>query len=351
MLLKLSKPGSFLFVLLFLVMCQAVFSQDASPADIPTDTPTDTPVDTPADDASPTVEDAAASADQSPKPQGKDRTILTVDGKDLKAWQIDAMLKHRAARDQYSAAQMWMDIQINAAEARRRGLDKTPQGQFILQLFQDSFLARMFTEQLSLETPQATEQQAREKYQQDIETYKRPFSANVQHIRVTKRDLARRIIVEAHKPDAKFEQLYQRYSEDKDKRKGLLSRASYEMLSSVLGPEAADAVKGLEKTVSASNPEIMGPFTGNKGFEIVKVNSVTQPHTQNYDSVKERILMQLNNQIKQEFSQTILNQLRENAEITRSQEFRLWQENKPDKPTGARTPPARRAPPAPAQKE
>jgi len=246
---------------------------------------------------------------------------------------------------------MWMDIQINAAEARRRGMDKTPQGQFILQLFQDSFLARMLTEQLATEMPQATEQQAREKYQQDIETYKRPFSANVQHIRVMKRDLARRIIAEARRPDAKFEQIYQRYSEDKDKRKGLLSRASYEMLSSVLGSEAADAVKGLEKTVSASNPEILGPFTGNKGFEIVKVSSVTQAHTQNFDSAKERILMQLNNQIKQDFMQNTLNQLRENAEITKSREFILWQENKPDKPTGARTPPARRAPPAPAQKE
>ena len=48
----------------------------------------------------------------------QDRTILSVDGKQLQAWQIDTMLKMRAGRDNLSAADMWLDMQTKANENR-----------------------------------------------------------------------------------------------------------------------------------------------------------------------------------------------------------------------------------------
>ena len=277
---------------------------------------------------------------EAPEEKDPDRVLVTLNGITLKGWEVDTMLANRAGRDQLSAIDLWIDIQLKAAEARRRGLDKSRESQFILKLFQDNYLSgTILTQHLEKDIPEVTEEQARAKYAEDIKRYQRPMQATVQRITVMERDKANKILEEARKEGADFAKLISTYSQNKDKKKNQLKKATYEKLKGEFGKEAADAVKAAKKG------EVLGPFVGLKGFEVVKVDDLTAAETFPFERVKDGILRQLNNEAQTKQRDNFLNELKAQSKIEESAEVTELRAKPKQAAPGPGAKPARRPPP------
>ena len=249
-------------------------------------------------------------------PEDKSRVLAALNGKALTAGEVEVMVEHRVAPDKIKAVERWIEIELKAAEARRRGLDQRADSEFILQLFADNYLAnRILDQDIAEKIPEVTEEEARKYHEDNLERYQKPMRAEVQHINVLERDAAQKIAEEARQGEAKFDELVERYAQGPDKsKKGLLPEMTYEALKVRLGQEVADAVK------SAKDEEVLGPLAGLKGFEVVKIQSITPVETMEFDKVKENIKRMLKAQKTGEVIRNTVAELKARAEIVKSQE-------------------------------
>jgi len=245
-----------------------------------------------------------------------DRVLVTVNGVSLKGWQADAMIKYGASRSLPKAIELWVDIQAKVAEAQRRKLDKGRDAQFILNLYKEYFLSgRLLANELEKEIPKPTEEQARKKYEENIDRYNQPLKATVRHITFQKRSQAQEVAEEAKKRDADFQKLYEKYTKQQDKSKGLLKNMSVEKLKAKLGEEAAAAIRNAKKD------DVLGPFIGVKGFEIIKVTSIKPPYKVEFKKAKPGLLAQMTRQMKTDMQKKAIEEIKAKAEIVKSQEI------------------------------
>lgn len=271
-----------------------------------------------ADNAAPATAPAPAAAEAEPEmPKDPQRVLLTLDGQEFKAWMAQTMIEHRAAPDELSAANMWVDIQLKAAEARQRALDKDPKNEFIINLYRDYFLSgAILGAAIDKDIPAVADEELKKFYDSNLDRYKRPFNANVKHITVRERQLADDILVKAKAPEAKFEELVTAFSKANDKeRKGQI-RGGMPVLEKQLGKTAAQAI------AQAKNGDILGPFVGTQGFEIVLVDQVTPDSIVPYEKVKDGIVEEMKAKAAREKNEQLLTQLKEKAQIVKSDELK-----------------------------
>ncbi len=244
-----------------------------------------------------------------------DRVLVTVNGVSLKGWQADAMIKYGASRSLPKAIELWVDIQAKVAEAQLRKLDKGRDAQFILNLYKEYFLSgRLLANELDKEIPKPTEEQARKKYEENIDRYNQPLKATVRHITFQQRSQAQEAADEAKKKDADFQKLYEKYTKQQDKSKGLLKNMSVEKLKAKLGEEATAAVQNAKKD------DVLGPFIGMRGFEVIKVTSIKPPYTVEFNKARPGILAQMTRQMKTDMQKKAVEEIKAKAEIVKSQE-------------------------------
>ena len=245
-----------------------------------------------------------------------DRVLVTVNGVSLKGWQADAMMKYGASRSLLKGIELWVDIQAKTAEARRRQLDKGRDAQFILSLYKEYYLSgRLLINELDKEIPQPTEELARKKYDDNIDRYNRPFKATVRHITFQKRTQAQEVADEAKEKDADFEKLYEKYTKQQDDSKDMLDKMTVEKLKEKLGEESAAAVQ------NAKRDDVLGPFVGVRGFEVIKVTSVSPAYFIEFDKAKIGILGQMTRQMKTDMRKKAFDEIKAKAEIVKSQEI------------------------------
>lgn len=264
---------------------------------------------------SPVAASPAVAAEKAP-PKDKNRVLVTVDGKSLKGWQVKAMIDNGAARDEYGAIGIWIDWRLKAAEAHRRGITKDEKVQFILDLYRDFFLAtRILDAELKKDVPEVTEEQLRQQYEKDIDKAKRPMSAQVQHITIKEEDQAKKVYFEALMPDVNFDELVEKYSIAKDKsRKGLI-RGQERTLKTQLGPAATAQI------ANAKAGDVLGPFPGEKGFEVIYVKEIKESYTEPFEKLKDRIKMQVERELFKGFYEKLIEDLQANAKIEKSAEY------------------------------
>jgi len=248
--------------------------------------------------------------------KGGDRVLVTVDGVSLKGWQVDAMMKYGASRKFLDAINLWVDIQAKLAEARRRQLDKGRDAQFILDLYKDYYLSgRLLVNELNKEIPRPTEEQARKKYEENIDRYNRPFKTTVRHITFQKRSQAQKVANEAKEKDADFEKLYEKYTKQQNESKGLIENMSVEKLKAKLGEECAAAVQ------NAKRDDVLGPLVGVQGFEVIKVTSINPAYFIEFDKAKPGILGQMTRQMKTDTQKKNFDEIKAKAEVVKSEEM------------------------------
>ncbi|MCK5269662.1 MAG: peptidyl-prolyl cis-trans isomerase, partial [Sedimentisphaerales bacterium] len=120
---------------------------------------------------------------------------------------------------------------------------------------------------------------------------------------------------EAKKKDADFQKLYEKYTKQQDKSKGLLKNMSVEKLKAKLGEEATTAVQNAKKD------DVLGPFIGVKGFEIIKVTSIKPPYIVEFNKARPGILAQMTRQMKTDMQKKAVEEIKAKAEIVKSEEI------------------------------
>lgn len=274
------------------------------------------------------------------------RPLITVNGEVLTVAQAQVMVDHGAAGDLHAAAEFWMSIKLKAAESRRRRLDTQKNRQFIMNLYREHYMTRFLDETVSEEMADPTDEQLRKDYDANIDRYRRPAQVQVQHICVQQRDLAEELVKKTTEENADFDALVEQYSTAKDKKsKGKIS-GTVDVVKRNLGQDVTDAVMAAKKS------DILGPFMGGKGFEVVKVLNVQPEQTVEFDKVKEGLIRQFKGQAVQKAQEDLMAKLTADAEIVKTAEFEaLAIKAKADAEAARKAAPQRRGirPPGPPQ--
>jgi len=254
----------------------------------------------------------------------EDDVIVSVNGKELKKWQLDALMEQKPGAGYEAAVDNWVDIQLRADEARRRGLDKGRESEFLMQLHKDFCLGLMLGKAVVNEVPEVTEQDAQAQYDRDIKQYDRPFKATIQHIFIKDEAQAKKVAEEARAPGAIFDDIYKKYSETKQQREGRISNATHEKMLDQLGPEVTKAVESFDKKLlEGENADkaasIIGPLPNKDGFEIVRVISITEAYTISFNKAKEQIMQRLKSDKQGLYKRNFMEKLQTDAKVVKTE--------------------------------
>jgi hypothetical protein len=244
------------------------------------------------------------------------RVMATVDGEDLLAWQANQLMERGLASDLLLTVQSWITIKANAAESRRRGLDKTRENAFTL-IFHDEYDlgSFMLENEIRKDIPEPAEEDIRREYQKNIYNYQQPMKADIQYISVLQKDLALKIYEEADKPGASFDDLVEKYSRADKAAKGRLFATSYEFLAAKLGPKVADAVS------VARGMELLEPVMSNNGFVVIKVHNMVRAINITYEEVRQNISDRLFSQAFSEALELVKEDAKTKVKIVMSEEI------------------------------
>jgi len=270
--------------------------------------------------------------------EDENRVLASVNGKELRAWEADFLLKNELAFDRLGVVNTWIKIMAKSAEVRRLGLDKTREVEYELKFMKDfHFATAIFTKKMQDDIPELTDEELREYYELNISQYVRPLSADLQHISVLQKDLAAEIAAEAQKPEVSFDKLVEKYGSEKVKTtQGRLYGASVEYLEDKLGPRVAEAV-------SKSRPrEVLGPIMGREGFVVIKVHKVLLPKNITFEQAKEGLKIRLDADRYQEAMENIEEELLAKVKVVKSEEILKLEKQKEEV---QKQPPGRVKPP------
>ena len=275
-----------------------------------------------ASEEKPAADTEAPAAEKQP-----DTTVyVTMNGKDLTAQDVDYMVKNRFAMNEAMAADRWIELKLKSAKARELGLTDTAEVKFVMDLVVDNYLAWLVEMHLHEQLARPDEEKAREVFDADPGKYDQPFRTTIQHITVSDRALASKLIAEA-KSGGSFDKLVRTYSIADDKnRRGRLNMAAYSKLKNDFGPAVADAIKAADKD------DILGPLLGARGFEVIKVVAVQKEGPRTFEDVKDQILFELQEQQDKDFRQNLIDELKAAATIIKTDALKALEAKQPAGP-------------------
>ncbi|MBI9017214.1 MAG: peptidyl-prolyl cis-trans isomerase [Phycisphaerae bacterium] len=240
--------------------------------------------------------------------------LVKVNDKTLTRGQAQIMIEIGAARSEVQAGQVWLDIQLLNEEFKRRKLDQTDRNKFVGNLICQYTFSNMLNEQWTKEVPEPNATDLKKYYEKNIDKYTIPTTANVQHISMQSNSAAKKVALQAKSGDD-FDELYAKNCTEsaKDRTNGKLNRMPVQRLELLLGKEACDAI------LKAKPGDVIGPFTGVRGFEIIKVESVTEGKVKKYEEVAQQVTAQFKNETIKSYIEMQKKALEQQAKIEKSE--------------------------------
>ncbi len=251
------------------------------------------------------------------KPALADSTVLvTIDGETLTYGQAKILVENRLAPDEASAVNRWVDIQLKYKKAVEKQLDQKTDIQFMIDMIKKHFLSYKLDTEIAESVPAISEEQAKEEYTKNIARYTQPMNASIQHITVMERQQGEKIVEEAKQAGVEFDSLVEKYSQANDKaKKGKIDRLNLEIAKRQLGEEVSEALK------TAKANDILGPFLGIKGFEVIKIISNKPEEVREFAKVKDGILQGMKGQAGEEAKNKLMEEMKAGAKIEKSPEM------------------------------
>lgn len=255
-----------------------------------------------------------AAGDQSSEEGGsvKPKTLVMVNGESLTDQQATYMINATWVSRPEQAVEVWVDTKLRAKEARRIGLDKGEEISFMLDLMGEKYLSWMLAQHRENNVPVVTEEELRKIYEATIESYKNPFRATIQHITVVDRKLADKIIEDA-KSGGSFGKLVKKHSLSGDKRRrGRIGAMTRQKLMKRFGnKELAEAV------VTGQKNDILGPYVGKSGFEVIKIAEVRPARVTPFEDAMSGIKYDVMSRRVRENTDKLMKRLKAEADIVR----------------------------------
>lgn len=274
-----------------LLACFAAFAQQAFAADAPAN---------PAAAAAPAAPAAAA------KPVDPNAPAVVINGVAVSRFYAeivrnDLIQRKRPGTDEQVRAVL-VDNELLSQEAIKRGLDKSPEIQALLELQRKDVLGKVLVEDF-IKNHAISEERAKAEYEQ-VKAQAGAMEYHSRHILVDDEKLAKSIIAQlGGKKPAKFEDLAKKHSKDPSAKQG--GDLGW-MAPASLVPEFSAAMVALKKGEYSKTP-VKTQF----GWHVIKLEDERKIDFPAFDKVKGRI----ENQLMQQDVRKFLNELRATAKI------------------------------------
>ncbi len=181
--------------------------------------------------------------------------------------------------------------------AIKKGVERRPDVQRQVEQSRRDLLIRTLINEVMAENAPPSDSEARAYYDQHQSEYRTPASITISHIQVKTEAEGKRIRQWAKTQD--WSKLAAKYSADTLTRAhgGLLGPVTHEGLFGQLGRQPALADSAF--TVAAG--KVGGPFKTDRGWHVVRVESVTPEGTRPFDQARSGIIRQLSSKRSQDF--------------------------------------------------
>lgn len=196
-------------------------------------------------------------------------------------------------------------IWVLTAEAA--GLEKRDDVKEQLERQRRDLLVRTYLNEEIAKAPAVTDSAAQAYYDAHLDDYRTPASVGIQHILLKDEKTAQRVKRLADGGED-WGKLVERWSADSLTRStgGALGTVTLQGNFAAIGPQPALA----ESAYALGEGRIGGPFKTDRGWHVIKVNSVTHDGTRPFDQMKTLIERQLGGEQQRDYYQQLLQKAR-----------------------------------------
>ena len=195
--------------------------------------------------------------------------------------------------DRMIEEKVWMQMAV------KNGVAERPQVRQQIEQQRRDLIIRTYLNDVMATNPAASDSETHAYYDAHIADYRVPATVTLRHIQLKKEADAKRVLMLAKSPNAKWDELVKRWSVDSLTRStgGSLGTVTKEGQFASIGAQPALA----ESAFKVGPDRVAGPFKTDRGWHVIKVESVKQESTRPFDQVKSIITRQLNSQHTQDY--------------------------------------------------
>ncbi len=204
--------------------------------------------------------------------------------------------------DRMVEEKVWMQLAIKDGVANRPAVKQQIDQQ------RRDLIIRTYLNDVMAASPAVSDSEARAQYDSHLADYRVPGTVTLRHILLKKEADAKRVLLAAKAPNAKWDDLVKRWSVDTLTRAtgGNLGTVTKEGQFAAIGPQPALA----EAAFTLGDGKIGGPYKTDKGWHVIKVDTVKPETTRPFDQLKAIIARQLGSQRQQDYYKDHLDQAR-----------------------------------------
>ncbi|MDQ7781839.1 MAG: peptidyl-prolyl cis-trans isomerase [Desulfomonilaceae bacterium] len=219
-----------------------------------------------------------------------------------------------------------INIFVLAAEAKKEGMDKSPDVQRLVKFTEKDLLARLYLDKASKSIDEPTEAEANAYYEQNKAQYATPESVHLRHILV-KTEKEAQDALKLLKKGQKFDDLARKISICPSKAQG--GDLDWVPKGTLLGE-----VESVAFSMDAG--QITGPVKSKFGYHVLLLEDKKPAQESSYEQVKDYIFEQLRFQRRQEHYERLADSLRKkmNVKVTASPTEPPTPDASPAKPSG-----------------
>ncbi|HTO90524.1 MAG TPA: peptidyl-prolyl cis-trans isomerase [Candidatus Sulfotelmatobacter sp.] len=199
-------------------------------------------------------------------------------------------------------------------KATQEGVPARPDVQRQLEQSRRDLIIRTYLNEVMSSNPAPTDSQARVYYDAHLSEYKLPATVTMRHIQSKTPADSKKMLGYARAKGADFAALAKKYSADTLTRAngGALGTVTREGMFGSLGAQPALA----ESAFALGEGKIGGPYKTNRGYHVIKVESIHLESTRPFDQVRSIIMRQLSSQSASDYYRTQLDKARNDVGIT-----------------------------------
>jgi len=208
----------------------------------------------------------------------------------------------------------WLTEEVLYREALKQQLAQEKQVKKLMEAQARNILSQQMMNRRLAEKIHITETDLRTYYKANKDKYIEPARARISHILVGDKELAEKLIARV-KAGEDFAELAKEFSTD-ETTKDAGGRIDADVVKGSFVPGIGNAAELNARIFDANAPMLLDePFKTDKGWEIVRVESITAQRQKGFDEVREQVISTLLNEKRQDVQQAYIKQMMEKYDV------------------------------------